>query len=337
MSSVSHYDPGDLALFAMQLLPRNEHAAMSAHISDCSYCRQELANLQGDLAAYAHGVEMHSPPALAREHFLNQIAREKRFAPGTSPIEHEPAFEPSRLPDRPGFQRPERTPPPRSERFERLEAAAAGLPMGYANRSQAYPTGLGSGRYLDEDDNEQNRASLPARLFTNVFPWIGWAAAATLAIFAGNLYHERNAQRVRLTAQAGQIDRLSSNAAAAQQLLETLTDSSARQVTLTQANTTPEPPRPQGRVTYVASRGALIFLATNLEPVDTYKTYELWLIPSDGRDPIPAGTFRPDNRGNASVVLPPLPKGIEAKAFGVTLEDDGGAQTPTMPILLAGN
>jgi anti-sigma-K factor RskA len=36
------------------------------------------------------------------------------------------------------------------------------------------------------------------------------------------------------------------------------------------------------------------------------------------------------------VVLPPLPKGVEAKAFGVTVEDEGGATTPTLPIILVG-
>jgi anti-sigma-K factor RskA len=35
--------------------------------------------------------------------------------------------------------------------------------------------------------------------------------------------------------------------------------------------------------------------------------------------------------------MPPLPKGIEAKMFGVTVEDEGGSQTPTMPIIMAGN
>jgi anti-sigma-K factor RskA len=35
--------------------------------------------------------------------------------------------------------------------------------------------------------------------------------------------------------------------------------------------------------------------------------------------------------------MPPLPKGIEAKAFGVTVEDEGGSQTPTMPIIMAGS
>jgi hypothetical protein len=299
MSAAGHFEPADLALFAMQLLPRDEHAAMAAHVSDCTYCRQELAHLQGDLAAYAHTVEMHSPPALTRERLLHQVAREKKVAP-----------------------------------VERIEAAAPPL-QSYPTRTQSHTTGLGSGRYLDVDD--EPKTSIVGTAFTKVFPWIGWAVAAGLAIMAGSLYHEREAQRVRLSAQAGEIDRLSTDAAGAKQLMDTITDPSARKVTLTKTATPPSTPGPEGRATYVADRGALVFVASNLEPLQTYKTYELWLIPANGQDPIPAGTFHPDSHGNASVILPPLPKGIEAKAFGVTIEDDGGSQTPTMPIVLAGS
>jgi len=35
-------------------------------------------------------------------------------------------------------------------------------------------------------------------------------------------------------------------------------------------------------------------------------------------------------------VLPSLPTGVEAKAFGVTIEDAQGATTPTMPIVMSG-
>jgi len=34
--------------------------------------------------------------------------------------------------------------------------------------------------------------------------------------------------------------------------------------------------------------------------------------------------------------MPDLPKGVEAKGFGVTIEDEGGSQTPTKPIIMAG-
>ena len=114
-----------------------------------------------------------------------------------------------------------------------------------------------------------------------------------------------------------------------------MTDTSAMRVTLTTKGQTV--PLPQGRATYVASKGTLIFLASNLEDLQPSKTYELWLIPATpGENPIPAGTFRPDERGNASVILPPLPKGVEAKAFGVTVENEGGSPTPTLPIVLVG-
>ena len=55
-----------------------------------------------------------------------------------------------------------------------------------------------------------------------------------------------------------------------------------------------------------------------------------------GKAPVPAGTFQPDQTGYASVVLPTLPPGIAAKAFGVTIENAGGATSPTLPIILAG-
>jgi anti-sigma-K factor RskA len=116
--------------------------------------------------------------------------------------------------------------------------------------------------------------------------------------------------------------------------MDTLTDRNAMRVTLNTSATTK--PLPQGRATYVASKGSLIFIANNLEPLPAAKVYELWLIPADGTSPIGAGTFHPDAHGNASVIMPELPKGVAAKAFGVTIEADGGSPKPTMPILLVG-
>ena len=80
----------------------------------------------------------------------------------------------------------------------------------------------------------------------------------------------------------------------------------------------------------------MILEANNLDALPADKTYELWVIPANGKAPIPAGLFRPDAAGNASVVLPELPKGVPAKAFGVTVEKASGSDTPTAPILLAG-
>ena len=139
---------------------------------------------------------------------------------------------------------------------------------------------------------------------------------------------ERAAQR-----ESGQIALLAAQADRAQELTDALTSPAAKQVTLTESK---QPALPVGHATYLPKRGALIFVASNLRPVSADKTYELWLIPANGKAPIPAGLFRPDASGSASVILPPLPEGVEAKAFGVTIEDAQGSTTPTLPIVMAG-
>jgi anti-sigma-K factor RskA len=95
------------------------------------------------------------------------------------------------------------------------------------------------------------------------------------------------------------------------------------------------PPQPQGKAIYVKDRSSLIFLASNMPPLPPQKAYELWLIPMNGA-PVPAGMFKPDARGSATVVEPPLPSGMEAKAFAITIEPEQGSSTPTMPIVMSG-
>jgi anti-sigma-K factor RskA len=298
MNAAKHIEPEDLALFAMQLLSKEEAAAVTEHIEHCDECRRQFAEMQGDLAMYAHTVDMHSPPAAARERLMKQVAREKKAVP----IDRAPA--PAQL----------------GRSVDGSEDRST--PM--------FRTGLGSGAYLKEDEAPK------VSTLSKVFPWVGWAVAAGLAMTAGSLYHERDSLRGLLAKQTGQMDRLTADATAAKQLMDAMTDRSARRITLSKT-ATQAPPVPTGRVTYVPEKGTLIFMASNMEPLQPYKAYELWLIPADGRDPIPAGTFHPDDRGNASVIMPPLPRGIEAKTFGVTIEDDGGSQTPTLPIVMAGN
>jgi hypothetical protein len=163
--------------------------------------------------------------------------------------------------------------------------------------------------------------------------WIGWAVAAVFLISAGGLALQVSLLRSRLDDRDKKIASLQASKSRAEQVAEVLTAPTAQRVLLTAPKT---PPAPTGRVVYLPSRGELILQANNLAPVPTGKTYELWVIPADGSAPIPAGLFRPDAAGNGAVVLPPIPQGVSAKAFGVTLEDAAGSKAPTAPILLAG-
>ena len=177
---------------------------------------------------------------------------------------------------------------------------------------------------------------------SKLLPWLGWAVAAGTAFFAFNLHRERGElqtvvalQSAEMRNQTAQMASLSTDAAKARAIMDALTDSNAMRVTL---NTTPAAKTlPQGRATYLADKGTLLFTASNLNPLPPAKVYELWLIPADGTAPVAAGTFHPDSQGYASVIMPELQVGIQAKAFGVTIEAEGGSTKPTLPILLVGS
>ena len=157
--------------------------------------------------------------------------------------------------------------------------------------------------------------------------------ANNVALEAANAAHERDVLRGTLAAQANQVSQLTTDEARSRQVLEALNDPTALRVTLTRPKTSVPP---TGHATYVASRGTLVFLANNLLPLKPNKVYELWLMPADGAKPVPVQTFSPDARGNASVVFAQFPRAVAAKGFAVTVENAGGSQTPTLPILLTG-
>lgn len=172
------------------------------------------------------------------------------------------------------------------------------------------------------------KRSLPAR----VLPWVGWAIAAGLTVMVATQHQDNEHLRTVAMQDRTALTEASQGAVISQTAIDTVKDPAAVHVVLT--STGIQPP-PEGRASYLADKGALVFVASNLAPLQPYKTYELWVIPSTG-DPIAAGTFKPDDRGNASVVLPKLPSGIYARTFGVTVEDGDGSTSPTLPIILKG-
>ena len=298
MNSNRHIDPEDLALFALGFLAPEDASQIKRHLEECGECRQELADLRGDLAMYALTAETHSPPAMARERLMQQVSREPKQKASTTRV---------------------------------TEAAAYNSGASYGSNVQEIEQRPASnyGTRLTRDDLPQRGVSPVVK----VLPWLGWAVAAGLAVTVGQALHERDSLRGEVQQSRQQVAEVTAQGAEARRVLDTLNDTAAQRVTLTLSKQTPVP---QARATYVPQTGRLVFIASNMEPLEPYKTYELWLIPANGHDPISAGTFHPDAKGNASILLPTLPAGVTAKAFGITIEDEGGAQTPTMPIVMAG-
>jgi anti-sigma-K factor RskA len=89
---------------------------------------------------------------------------------------------------------------------------------------------------------------------------------------------------------------------------------------------------PKGKVFASPSRGVLL-IASNLPPAPSGKTYEMWVIPKGGK-PQPAGTFQSEGDGTAMHLqrgkLDP-----NTDLVAVTVENAGGAATPTLPPLFA--
>ena len=185
-------------------------------------------------------------------------------------------------------------------------------------------------RLLVAVGREPRHTNAPARRgWWTIVPWV---AAAALAVGLAAVWLENSDLQRRIAGLQNDSAQQLAELQRAREVVSTLTATDAMRVTLVAAKT---PPQPQGKAIYVRDRSSLIFLASNFQSLPAQKAYELWLIPTTGA-PIPAGVFKPDAHGSATVINPPLPKGVEAKAFAITVEPEGGSSAPTLPIVMIG-
>jgi hypothetical protein len=162
--------------------------------------------------------------------------------------------------------------------------------------------------------------------------WLGWAATAAVIVFAASLWKENLGLKQSLASASAVVAKNTRELEDLRQIAAPIIEPEAQRVTLVSVKT---PVQPQGKAFYLRNRSSLVFVANNMPTLPPQKAYELWLIPAQGA-PIPAGVFKPDAHGSATVVNPPLPAGAEAKAFAITVENEAGASTPTMPIVMMG-
>ncbi|MGI4852620.1 MAG: anti-sigma factor domain-containing protein [Janthinobacterium lividum] len=290
----------DLSLYAMHLLGPEDSRRMETILQTSSEAREELRQILGDLAWLSLSVEPQALPDAARASFLNRIAQEPKLVADTQPA----------------------------------TLSTNGL---HTSAKVVATAATSSAPRLGKIYDDDVQPGFLARLL----PWAGWAVAGGLALSTWTFYQrsmdlQGSVSEAQNKAQhAVEVsDKAVADSARARNVLEALGSPSAQRFLLTRQNTAPSP---SARVTYVAATGSLVFQGNNLEEVPSEKAYELWLIPADkGAKPIPAGTFKPDPRGYASLILPSLPKGVTAATFGITMEDAAGATSPTLPILLIG-
>ena len=176
-------------------------------------------------------------------------------------------------------------------------------------------------RLLTAIAKEPRGATAPPTPRFNLWSIFGWAAAVGMLVVVIQLRRQNASLQQAVNSLGSVVGAQTIELENARRIVDTLTAPESQTVTLVAGKT---PPQPQGKAFYLKNRSGLVFVANNLAPLPPDKIYELWLIPPDGK-PIAAGLFKPDARGNASVINPPeLPAGVEAKTFAVTLESASG-------------
>ena len=158
--------------------------------------------------------------------------------------------------------------------------------------------------------------------WTAGWPALGWAVAVALVLVGIGLLRQNSTLHQDLASLLAQVTDQGRELQQANEVVATLFDPDAKKIELVAVGSKPQP---RGKAIYQRRNRTLIFFASNLPPLPAEKIYELWLFPANGGAPIAAGLFKPDARGSATVVDPPLPEAVEAKNFAVTLEPESGS------------
>jgi anti-sigma-K factor RskA len=162
--------------------------------------------------------------------------------------------------------------------------------------------------------------------------WIPAVVALALLFVVAGSWRNNGRMRDELAELANRNQDQAVQLAQARDNLRLLTAPDAVHVSL---NPQKSPKQPSGTAIFSPTQKRMLFMASNMAMPPAGKAYELWIIPMAGA-PVPAGMFKPDEHGNAVMMDHPMPPGVEAKAFAVTMEKEEGANTPTMPILIMG-
>ena len=212
--------------------------------------------------------------------------------------------------------------------LEQLRGDAALLALTTAGPK---PPARAKSRLMDAIGREP-RAERPKPV-ANRWGMLGWVTAGAMAIIAVVLFFANLRLSFHVQHLSGQVAIEKLHSEEARRIVEVLHAPDAASYEIMPVSVKSMPP--SGKAIYSRERNGLVFVASNLNPLPANKAYELWLVPKQGA-PIPAGMFKPDAHGSAMVMNPPLPAGVEAAAFAITIEPEQGSSSPTLPIVMMG-
>ena len=343
----------DLALYAMGSLSQQESDLLALELDRSAELRDRMAEVLTWLCLYAETVEPSPVPDGNLERLMNRIGQEKS-RPTT---DHVISFPQARASNSHGQLRRNSAPAwigwavaaclavttgalyvRRPHQTQTTSVASSvssqpSVPVTLIQERDALKADLAEKeRAIQQLTSEVNKTAKEAETLRTSVAGQSAKLKGRDAV-AAEAQARQEALSATVAAQADQVAQVSRDSDAAKRIMASFTDPSALHVNLTKPKSHPVP---TGRATYVLKQGTLIFLASNLTQLKDGKVYQLWLMPADSSQPVPAGTFAPDAHGNASVVYAQFSRAVAAKGFSVTIENEGGALAPTLPIVLAG-
>lgn len=161
--------------------------------------------------------------------------------------------------------------------------------------------------------------------------WPVWTVAtAGLAVAAMTFYFEQRDIGTQLEQAKQTLARKTTEADRASQILDFLNQPETKAVGFSGTEAAP----PKGNF-FVNPRNGVLMIASNLPKLDAGKTYQMWVIPK-GKNPVPAGLFRSDERGTATHLQAGPIDVASLAAVAVSLEpESGSAQPTTKPLIVA--
>jgi anti-sigma-K factor RskA len=178
-------------------------------------------------------------------------------------------------------------------------------------------------------------ASVPVKSgFRWAFVWAAVAALALVVAVRFNIEARQETERAgilqaELSRQNGEAVQRTAQLTRLNEALAIVNNTEAVEVTFGPGRQ----PQPAGKV-FVSPQQGVLLIASRLPVAPAGKTYQMWIVPKQGA-PAPAGLFQSGADGVAMHVQPGPVDLATAGAVAVTLENEGGSASPTLPILIA--
>jgi hypothetical protein len=290
-----------LAAEAVDALDGEERERLLAHLAGCAPCSAELASLRESAALLAFAAPARPmEPARSARLRARLLARAAEDRDSTTQAAPAPPVLPSDGADVTLIAPPPAVPPTAPAHRE-----AEVIPITAARRRSP------------------------------VLPWLAAAASLVLLLgvgaYASSLRGRLASVEARYAAAERERAELEQRVREREATLAAVSGPTARVIEMAAAR----PAAPGGRMFWDPSTHRWTFFAHNLPAVRAGREYQLWLITAD-QQKIPAGTFRPDPRGNAVVEATYALPADALAAVAVTEEPAGGLPQPTGEILIVG-